>query len=348
VRASYVLYVLCFFLPAYRTPQEEAPAYMAFLLGPLAMLSFQFGWLANPLLVAAWVTLHKRKYKAALITAGLAVALALSFLLYPDITGAGANRYPYTALSGYYIWLASMTYVAIAAMTMFVRNDKPKEKTSNAWAAQVALAALILIPLALTAGPLLQTKYEVHAALARLCATATESIGQKPERVDGLYIESIVAGDFGSIADGVYHGTGLGMPAKRLVDDGLLRYYEYPPGAKELDSSLHRRFGSPPSEKTPADASPLPYRRYEARKDEQAIQTVTAKYGVFRSAIASPEEQKLGIDGFEVAVRNLATRQTVASTRYFFHDKSMRICGNQVDGRISEQDFLVRVLGLKK
>jgi hypothetical protein len=251
-------------------------------------------------------------------------------------------------LSGYYIWLASMVYVAIAAMAMFAWNNKSPTATFNASAAQFALAALILIPFALTAVPLLKTKYEVHAALARLCPTATESIAQKPERVDGLYIESAVAGDFGSIAEGVYRATGLSMPAKRLVDDGLLRYYEYPPRAKDLDASLHRRFGSPAEEKTPADASPLPYRRYEARKDEQAIHNINAKYGVFRSAIASPEEQQLGIDGFEIAVRNLSTKQTMASTRYFFHDKTERICGNQVDGRISEQDFLVRVFGLKK
>jgi len=112
VFASFSIYLGCLFFDAYMAAghQSSEQGYELLAVGWLGIFFGYYSWLANPSLLASWICLLKRRTLAAQILSGLALLLALSFLLHPDIiVDEGGTRKEVIAYDvGYYLWLFSM------------------------------------------------------------------------------------------------------------------------------------------------------------------------------------------------------------------------------------------------
>ena len=104
---------------------------MALLIGPLGILSSPdtlgpWTWVANPLLLAAWICTFLRRRVLALPPAIAALGLACSFLSAKTIMmNEGGAHYPIErAGNAYWLWLASMA-IAIAAAAFAARSEPP-------------------------------------------------------------------------------------------------------------------------------------------------------------------------------------------------------------------------------
>lgn len=85
-------------------------AWVLFLFGWLGTLSTGAGisWLANPLLIIAWITFYKEKKIALPLSLG-AVVMAASFLFFKTIITdeAGHEHAIISYCAGYWLWLSS-------------------------------------------------------------------------------------------------------------------------------------------------------------------------------------------------------------------------------------------------
>ena len=105
------------------------PGFGVLLMGWIQVLSVgdqgpfvAFAWLANPLVIVAWILSFQRKNKAAIASAGSALVLSISFLLgrhvMTDEAGIGGYS-PQQHGPAYDFWLAS---IAIAFFATIVRG----------------------------------------------------------------------------------------------------------------------------------------------------------------------------------------------------------------------------------
>lgn len=323
-----VLFLLSLALPAYHA-YEDTPGLAAFLLGPIGLFGGHFSWLANPALATAWIMCRKKRYVAALTASVVATLLAATFLLQDSIPVGSSGDFPYQALSGYYVWLASIGYTIVAAAlgVFFAENESEVAGTySGGLSAKQGVigAFLFALPAALAIGPLFFESHKIDVALSHLCATAGEKIIDMPTDVEGLYLEQIGSFSFGNIHDGKYGWRSSGLMGEVLVNSGLLSFYEYP------------------------DEKSKSYRRYDVVAKDQAVDSLLSAYVVTRSKATSTKEEQLGIKGFETTVKRLANGEQVASLRFFYHAKTSRICGFQKKAQVSETDFLTRALRLRR
>jgi hypothetical protein len=74
-------------------PKTSSPGLYFLLLGPIGVLYGIFEWLANPVLLAAWVFSFAGKNKIALLLGILASALMLAFLFRHTIVASEAPTY---------------------------------------------------------------------------------------------------------------------------------------------------------------------------------------------------------------------------------------------------------------
>lgn len=82
------------------------------IMGPAGPMVLAFGWYANPLMIAAWVQLVRRRYLQALkfSTPGFALALSTLLLLpleFPFDGGHSLARWVKVDL-GFYVWLLAL------------------------------------------------------------------------------------------------------------------------------------------------------------------------------------------------------------------------------------------------
>ena len=115
---SVVLLVGSFTQECYCTTQHCADSIAALLAGGLGFFFSWAGltWLANPLLIASWITINKRS-QLSLIFSLSATLLALSFLLFKGIMDNenGDLNDIISYQPGYWLWVAS-------SLTMFTGN----------------------------------------------------------------------------------------------------------------------------------------------------------------------------------------------------------------------------------
>jgi len=115
------LYVASLFGEAYCTDYECAPAIMALLVGWMGaiMLGAGISWLANPLLVIAWILLARNK-KNALVFGLMALIFALLFLSFKTIMGDEAGHYRdiVSVGTGYWLWVASCVTTFVGSMVI--------------------------------------------------------------------------------------------------------------------------------------------------------------------------------------------------------------------------------------
>jgi hypothetical protein len=327
--AGLLLFPLCLVLPAYHA-YEDTPGLMAFLLGPMGLFDGHFSWFANPVLAAAWIMYWKKKYAPAVTAAVFAMLLAGTFLFADTIVVGSSGNYPYKVLSGYYLWLGSIAYTAVAAALGVVFGEKSESEgagidSAGLRAQRYAIGVVLFaLPAVLAVAPLVSKSNRTDEAFARLCATAGEKIAGVPGDVEALYFEQVGGLSFGDIKDGKYRWMSWGRTAETLVNNEFLRFSEYP------------------SENAKS------YRRYDAVAKTQAADRLRSAYGVFVSKVNATAEEQLGIEGFETTVKRLATGEQVASKRFFYHIRTSRICGYQNGDRVSDTDFLIRALHLKR
>jgi hypothetical protein len=138
------LYLIACFLPGLSF-QAEAPhtgqvTYSGgwlLVIGWLGLLAMQFAWLANPIVLLAWLLLSRyaagagRSWALAALIAGIA-ALVLSAdtltLFSYNVPARGDDMVPYRleqVLAGTYFWWASQTTVALGAL-LSLRNARPQ------------------------------------------------------------------------------------------------------------------------------------------------------------------------------------------------------------------------------
>ena len=105
-------------------PKASSPGLYLLLLGPIGVLYGIFEWLANPVLLAAWVFSFAGKNKIALLLGIVASALMLAFLFRHTIVASEAPTYAkiigYGA--GYWLWLTSAGLVIVSGATGLVKQ----------------------------------------------------------------------------------------------------------------------------------------------------------------------------------------------------------------------------------
>ncbi|MHA7631441.1 hypothetical protein [Corallococcus sp. M7] len=114
------LYVIACFLPALitRTPHgggdSETNGAFLLLIGITAVVSGNFGWFANPLLLVALFMLGLGKDRKAFWFGGAACILGVS-----SIVGMGAYRADVQGTAiGFYVWMASLLIVPVTALLL--------------------------------------------------------------------------------------------------------------------------------------------------------------------------------------------------------------------------------------
>ena len=117
--ASIAAFAMSMFMPAYHVAYYTTLTYVgyqAFLIGPLGFAAGQFAWLANPLLLAAWIKRSSPKKNKFFVLALMALPIACSFLLSDKIVEGSAGMYRYQAAMGFYVWLVSIAFAAAAVL----------------------------------------------------------------------------------------------------------------------------------------------------------------------------------------------------------------------------------------
>jgi hypothetical protein len=113
------------------------PAWGLLLIGWLGV-GETLAWFANPMLLGSWVLVWVKQGRVACVTALLATAFSLSFLLNKDIIcNEGGGRSPIIGYGyGYWLWIASIVVALVSAFgsmleTPAVAKHVTAEKTSE-------------------------------------------------------------------------------------------------------------------------------------------------------------------------------------------------------------------------
>jgi hypothetical protein len=105
-------------------PKAWSPAFYSLLLGPIGLFAGIFEWLANPVLVAAWVFSFAGKNKIALLLGIVASGLMLAFLFRHTIVAneAGHHKQIVGYGAGYWLWLTSGVLVIVSGATGLLKH----------------------------------------------------------------------------------------------------------------------------------------------------------------------------------------------------------------------------------
>ncbi|WP_176042717.1 hypothetical protein [Burkholderia stabilis] len=119
--ASLLLYLVAMFTAPFRTgapqPHPWADGWQVLLTGWMGVFAGIYAWLANPLVLAAWLLTVKRHRTQAVVLAVLALLVGASFLTQHRIlvNEAGDVEPVHLDAIGYWCWLASFGAAAVAA-----------------------------------------------------------------------------------------------------------------------------------------------------------------------------------------------------------------------------------------
>src|SRR5919204_3557082 len=97
-------------------PKASAPGFYLLLLGLIGVFDGIFEWLANPVLLAAWIFSFAGKNKIAFLLGVLASALMLAFLFRHTIITNEAGHYAKIIGygPGYWLWLTSALLMIVS------------------------------------------------------------------------------------------------------------------------------------------------------------------------------------------------------------------------------------------
>jgi putative flippase GtrA len=122
------LFLLSLLNDGYYAEGQSSPAWLLLLIGWIGVFSGTLAWLANPLLIGAWILLLCKRTSLSLIAALVAMAFMLTFLFQKTVISSEAPTY--SRISGYGLgyglWIAStlaqIIGTAIATSRTFVAN----------------------------------------------------------------------------------------------------------------------------------------------------------------------------------------------------------------------------------
>ena len=171
----------------------------------------------------------------------------------------------------------------------------------------------------------------VEKRMAELCTTAGEKLLGVPVGVEGIFLAQDSAARYENIDRGVYRASGIGIIGEPLVNSGWLRFFETPTYVRNSAA--------------PTDAK---YERYLIQQKRQPVDELMSRYGVFRSKLTTKEDEKVGTDGYELAVKDMSSGDIIATSRYFLNRKTRKICGHETNKSIDEGDFMRRALNLEQ
>ena len=133
-----LLFFTSLFLPAFKPDADDTTflseiGFYALLMGWFAILdSGVICWLANPLLLLAWIRAlnHRTRPKGGLIASLLALIIALSVFLYEpqDEWSNATPSVPLTGLGlGAYVWISSMAAAVIGHVLLAKRQPNVRD-----------------------------------------------------------------------------------------------------------------------------------------------------------------------------------------------------------------------------
>jgi hypothetical protein len=103
-------------------PGAWSPGLYLLLIGVLGVLEGIFEWLANPVLVAAWVFSFAGKNKIALLLGIVASALMAGFLLGHTFTAGEYHEKIIGYSAGYWLWQTSGALMIVSGATGLLRT----------------------------------------------------------------------------------------------------------------------------------------------------------------------------------------------------------------------------------
>jgi hypothetical protein len=129
VGLSATIYASCLPFDAYRTAWSDDSAMNGFgllLIGWLGVLGGYFEWLANPLLLATWVSLWIRKPQHAIFFGVLASFVAIAFIFRDKmLVNEAGHTARITFLGvGYWLWVVSILTAFVCSIVLTVQSRR--------------------------------------------------------------------------------------------------------------------------------------------------------------------------------------------------------------------------------
>lgn len=326
-RASLLLFLSCLALPAYYTGNAFDPerALAPLIWGWLGPLDGHFAWYANLFYVLAWRHYQRSPGKCQAL-AWLAVALALSFLLYPSLLkDEGGGRASITGYGwGYALWVLSLAALALAAAL----------KTSRTWLASALIGAASLAGLGLFVHHH-QLAEDSLGALSRgrdahwtqLCNAAGERSFAAPSKpVTSLYFGAESAARFSKFMLGRYTAEEWGEYSSR--------------GLPQIEFTEQDARGPGPSS--------LPYLRLTAgRHPAQPSADLRSTHRVVVTDLGKDLPPTWHILARKVQVFENGRVEPLGETVYAISRDDHRFCGARAGDEFDEIAFVFRTLQLR-
>ncbi|PYK90588.1 MAG: hypothetical protein DME35_05490 [Verrucomicrobia bacterium] len=113
----------CYSIEAH-DPNASSPGFYLLLIGPIGVLYGIYEWLANPVLLAAWIFSFLGKNKIALLLGIAASALMAAFLFRHTIMASEAPTYAKVTgyAAGYWLWLTSAVLMIVGAAVGMLKS----------------------------------------------------------------------------------------------------------------------------------------------------------------------------------------------------------------------------------
>ena len=170
-------------------------------------------------------------------------------------------------------------------------------------------------------GPL-RLIYNEQNMFTEKCVMAKENIIIAPHDVKGVYTDETGGDRFEKIdKNNMYYSYGSGMWGNRLYRDGTIPFVE----TKNYYN----------------DKLEFKYLFYD-KDNIRCIKTneLKSNYGVYWE---SSSDQKSSIQETKITIINLDNEEIIATTTYYSSKLLRKVCGNIVDEKLSDSDFILRV-----
>lgn len=176
--------------------------------------------------------------------------------------------------------------------------------------------------------------YKNHSRMNELCSTAGEKILRVLKDVDGLYWDNqggmsvqISGVGFKPYYRGQYQGYGGSGDPFSWANSKYFLFIEKPyrPRGKD-DLSTHK------------------YIRYTKERGEEYVDGLLSKVGVIRTKLTNEEDEKYGLESYEISIRILATGEITALNRFTYNKKARQVCGQLENNGFCEDCFVLRAI----
>jgi hypothetical protein len=328
-----VLFAACLAFPGYYNGATREPqlAWALLVMGWLGPLAGNFSWLANPAFLAA-VSWRRSKPNASLVSAVLALLLALAFLLYRRVLhDEGGSTTPITAYGyGYLLWVLSFAVFSFGQLRQVLssagRNRGAHIVTVCGLIAGAAFSTVFLVHFYVGSASQYGIQREREAFFEIHCREAVETIHEPAQQVHGIYMSPDAGFRFGEIKNGHYSSSGSGVLAVGFVNSNMIDFYE------TSDDSRKRQH---------------PFRRFRAGDHAgESVESLESNYSVITKSLTSDLRPELAIYGATISIVDNRRNVPIAQTTYFVGRADRRICAQVSGSSFETMEFIRRTLNL--